>query len=92
MCGERRALYDFHERIRRDWLLQSRIHAFGARPFSTADDHNRHGLAVAVRDELIPVSTPTKRAKAGYYPDAYRITYDAAAKEYRVALTQLVQR
>lgn len=45
-----------------------------------------------VRDELIPVSTPTKRAKPGYYPDAYRITYDAAAKEYRVALTQLVQR
>jgi hypothetical protein len=45
-----------------------------------------------LRDELIPVSTPTKRAKAGYYPNAYRITYDASAKEYRVALTQLVLR
>jgi hypothetical protein len=43
----------------------------------------------AVRDELIPVSTPAHYAPAGYYPNAYRITYDAQAKEYRVALTQL---
>jgi len=28
----------------------------------------------------------------GYYPSAYRITYDAEAKEYRIALTQLVRR
>jgi hypothetical protein len=46
----------------------------------------------AKRDEVIPVSTPAKWAKPGYYPNAYRITYDAAAKEYRVALTQLVAR
>jgi hypothetical protein len=46
----------------------------------------------AVRDELVPVSTPAKWAKPGYYPSAYRITYDAATKEYRVALTQLALR
>jgi hypothetical protein len=46
----------------------------------------------AVRDEIIPVSTPTKYALSGFYPSAYRITYDATAKEYRVALTQLVRR
>lgn len=43
----------------------------------------------AVRDELIPVSTAAKYSPAGYYPNAYRITYDAQAKEYRVAVTQL---
>ncbi|HEY4304518.1 MAG TPA: hypothetical protein VGM82_08635 [Gemmatimonadaceae bacterium] len=43
----------------------------------------------AVRDELIPVSTAAHYSPAGYYPGAYRITYDAQAKEYRVALTQL---
>ena len=42
-----------------------------------------------VRDELIPVSTAAHYAPTGYYPNAYRITYDAQAKEYRVALTQL---
>lgn len=49
-------------------------------------------IDAAKRDEVIPVSTPAKWAKPGYYPNAYRITYDAAAKEYRVALTQLVAR
>lgn len=46
----------------------------------------------AVRDEIIPVSTPAKYQRPGYYPSAYRITYDAQAKEYLVALTQLTQR
>jgi hypothetical protein len=46
----------------------------------------------AVRDELIPVSTPAKYALSGFYPNAYRISYDAEAKEYRVALTQMVRR
>ncbi|HEY9228770.1 MAG TPA: DUF5602 domain-containing protein [Gemmatimonadaceae bacterium] len=45
----------------------------------------------AVRDEIIPVSTPKKRQIAGFFPEAYRITYDAKAKEYRVAVTQLVE-
>jgi hypothetical protein len=38
------------------------------------------------------VSTPAKYALSGFYPNAYRITYDSTAKEYRVALTQLVRR
>ena len=43
----------------------------------------------AVRDEVIPVPTPAKFGTPGYYPRAYRIAYDAEAKQYRVALTQL---
>jgi hypothetical protein len=42
-----------------------------------------------VRDELIPVPTAAHYSPAGYYPNAYRITYDPQAKEYRVALTQM---
>jgi hypothetical protein len=45
----------------------------------------------AVRDELIPVSTAAHYSPAGFYPSAYRITYDAQSKEYRVALTQLAR-
>jgi hypothetical protein len=40
-------------------------------------------------DEIIPVSTAQKYSPAGYYPSAYRITWDAQQKEYRVALSQL---
>lgn len=43
----------------------------------------------AVRDEIIPVSTAPKYSPAGYYPSAYRIAWDAQAKEYRVSLVQL---
>ena len=43
----------------------------------------------AVIDEIIPVSTAQRYIPAGYYPSAYRITWDAQQKEYRVALTQL---
>ena len=43
----------------------------------------------AVIDEIIPVSTAQQYSPAGYYPGAYRITWDAQAKEYRIALTQL---
>ena len=45
-----------------------------------------------VRDEMIPVSTPAKYALSGFYPNAYRITYDEQKKEYRVGLTALVRR
>lgn len=45
-----------------------------------------------VRDEVIPISVPAKYHVPGYYPDAYRITWDAQAKEYRVALTGMVKR
>jgi len=40
-------------------------------------------------DEIIPVSTAQKYSPAGYYPSAYRITWDVQQKEYRIALTQL---
>jgi Domain of unknown function (DUF5602) len=52
---------------------------------STTDDP-------AVRDQVIPISTPTRYKVAGYYPSAYRITWDAEAQEYRIALTQLALR
>lgn len=44
---------------------------------------------VANRDELIEMPTPARREVAGYYPRAYRISYDPETKEYRVALTRL---
>jgi hypothetical protein len=43
----------------------------------------------AVVDEVIPVPTAAKYSPAGFYPSAYRITWDAQQKEYRIALTQL---
>jgi hypothetical protein len=46
----------------------------------------------AVRDELIPVPTAARYAPAGFYPSAYRIAYDSAAKEYHVAVTQFAKR
>ena len=46
----------------------------------------------AQRDSLIPLTQPKEYGASGYYPSAYRITYDAVAKEYRIALTQLERR
>jgi len=43
----------------------------------------------ADRDEIIEMPTPAHRQVAGYYPRAYRISYDAETKEYRIALTRL---
>ena len=45
-----------------------------------------------VRNEIIPVPTAGEYSQAGYYPSAYRIAWDAGAKEYRVALTQMEMR
>jgi len=44
-----------------------------------------------VRNEIISVPTAARYSPAGFYPSAYRISYDATAKEYRVALTQLAR-
>lgn len=52
----------------------------------------RGAVDPAVIDEVIPVSTAQRYAPNGYYPNAYRITYDAKAREYRIALTQLTWR
>ena len=46
----------------------------------------------AVRDEVRPVGTAARYATAGWHPGAYRIAYNAQAREYRVALTQLARR
>jgi hypothetical protein len=46
----------------------------------------------AVRDEIIPLPVPAKYQREGYYPTSYRITWDASAREYRVALSQLENR
>jgi len=47
--------------------------------------------AAAQRDSLMTLATPT-RTTAGLTPSAYRVTYDADAKEYRIALTQFVRK
>ena len=46
----------------------------------------------AVRDQVLPISMPAKYATPGYYPSGYRITWDAEAKEYRIALAGLAWR
>jgi len=43
----------------------------------------------SVVDEVVPMPTAQKYSPAGFYPSAYRITWDAQQKEYRIALTQL---
>jgi hypothetical protein len=52
----------------------------------------RNATSAADRDRVIPLGTPKRYAQSGYYPSAYRITWDAEQKEYRIALTQLVRR
>lgn len=37
-------------------------------------------------DATIPIATPTRAAKSGWYPSAYRVAFDAEAKEHRIAL------
>jgi hypothetical protein len=39
------------------------------------------------RDEIVPIPQPTKYEVKGWYPTAYRIHFDEARGEYRVALT-----
>ena len=46
----------------------------------------------AVRNQIIEVPVAQEYSPAGYYPSAYRIAWDAGAKEYRIALTQLAMR
>jgi hypothetical protein len=52
----------------------------------------RTTTSATVRDEIIPIPTPARYRIPGYYPSAYRISWDAEANEYRVALTQLSRR
>ena len=43
-------------------------------------------------DVVTPIAVPQRVAQPGYYPSAYRVAYDAQAKEYRIALTGLTAR
>ncbi len=52
----------------------------------------KNAANVADRDQRLEISVPAKYQKPGYYPVAYRILWDADAKEYRVALTELTKR
>jgi hypothetical protein len=45
-----------------------------------------------LRDEVIPIPTPARYATPGYWPTAYRITWEPATREWRIALTDLVRR
>jgi len=44
------------------------------------------------RDRVIQLPQAKQFAPSGYYPNAYRVMWDAEQKEYRIALTQLVRR
>ena len=43
-------------------------------------------------DVVVPIPTPALYPLSGFFPTAYRVAYDAQAKEYRIALTALVAR
>jgi hypothetical protein len=43
-------------------------------------------------NDIVPISVPSLYWQAGLYPTAYRVSYDAQAKKYYVALTALVER
>ena len=42
-------------------------------------------------DATSPISVPARYAQSGWYPTSYHVTYDAQAKEYRVALSGMTQ-
>jgi hypothetical protein len=42
-------------------------------------------------DDLVEIPVPARYPQPGYHPTAYRVTYDAQAKEYRVGLVRLVE-
>jgi hypothetical protein len=48
--------------------------------------------SAAEQNQVIPLPLPQRYATPGAYPAAYRIAWDAQAKEYHIALTQLTQR
>jgi hypothetical protein len=48
--------------------------------------------AAAQRDSVMPLPAAQRYRPAGDYPTAYRVAYDAQAREYRIALTRLARR
>ena len=51
----------------------------------------KSAASAAQQDSVIPLQVAARPA-AGLAPGAYHVTYDAQAKEYRIALTQLVRK
>ncbi len=43
------------------------------------------------QDVTVPIPTPRRHPVAGWYPSAYRISFDTAANEYRVTLVQFAR-
>jgi hypothetical protein len=52
----------------------------------------KSAAAASERDRVIQLPQAKQFSPSGYYPNAYRISWDAEEKEYRIALTQLVRR
>ena len=46
---------------------------------------------LATTDATIPIPAAKRAHSAGWLPGAYRVSYDASAKEYRIALTRLAR-
>lgn len=46
----------------------------------------------AMQNEVVPIAIPEKYQVPGAYPTAYRIAWDPRMREYRIALTNLVER
>ena len=45
--------------------------------------------SATARPEVIPVPASQRYVPAGYYFDGYRVSYEAEAREFRIALTGL---
>jgi hypothetical protein len=52
----------------------------------------RNSSREAAPEEIIPLPTAARYEPAGYYPQAYRVAYDPRAREFLIALTQLMYR
>jgi hypothetical protein len=40
-------------------------------------------------DEVVGIPVAAQHAPGGYYPSAYRVTWDGKQKEWRIAITNL---
>jgi hypothetical protein len=60
--------------------------------FTFAEPMITRAYLLSKPDVTVPVSVAARHATPGYHPSAYRVTWDAQAKEYRVALTGLAYR
>lgn len=61
-------------------------------PMITRDFILAQGDEATASDEIIPIPAAQRYAPAGFYMNGYKVSYDAQATEYRVALTGLIRR